>query len=298
MHPTESGSEAIINRLDKILERIDKLEARLEKTEKAVHELPGIAATAINGLDELVAPLRVAGSEWPERLPALLEILEQLTQPPMLEVLKKVSSLAPTLGSPAVLEAFEFLAHHADQFAPWIKILADVPGLLSTGVNGLDETVAHLKNSGVDIQERGRSLIQLVLQATDPRTLQLFSELLHQRETLLLGVHAMRDLPGILSMAVDSLDEFYRNYDLNGHDLGDLFHSLRRGILDIHTVSIVASAGEALADSERDYQPASLFQMLKALGEPEFRSTMGFLLSFVRHFSHSLQAAHLPNPNN
>jgi len=73
---------------------------------------------------------------------------------------------------------------------------------------------------------------------------------------------------------------------------------LRHGLLDIHTVSVVASAGEALARSEQEYQPASILQMVKALMEPEFRSSMGFLLSFVRHFSHSLQASSLPHSKN
>jgi len=276
---SESASEAIISRLDQILNRLDQLESRLEKSEKALQEIPGVAATALNTLDELSAPLRMEGSEWPERLPSLLNLAEKLTQP-------------------NVLEALEVVAAHADQFVPLIKMLADVPGLISASVNGLDENADHLKNSGVDLQERGQALLQVVLQATDPRTLHLISELLHQRDTLLLGVHAMRDIPGIMSMAVDSLDEFYKQYDLGGHDFGSLLHSLRHGILDIHTVALVASAGEALASSEQDYKPASLFTMFKALGEPEFRNSMGFLLSFMRHFSRSLQAERIKKKKN
>lgn len=362
----ESHADVILNRLECILERLDRLEARLDKTEQALHEMPGMAATVVNTLDELSAPLRMQGSLWPERLPALLRLLEQWTQPEILDkleylsarkaqflpwlnlladlpdllstgvdsldaeaaalkaagtdlsnrlepllklllevskpeylsILEQLSRLLPILARPAMLEALESLAQHADQFAPWLKLLTDLPGLLNVGINGLDESMAHLKNTGgIDIQERGRALLQVVLQATDPRTLHLLSELLMQRETLLMGVYALRDLPGILSMAVDSLDEFFRNYDLSGHDIDHLLHSLRHGILDVHTVSVVASAGEALARSEKDYQPASLFQMLKALGTPEFRNSMGFLLSFVRHFSHSLQASSLPHSN-
>lgn len=279
MSSSDSASEAILSRLDQIISRLDQLETRLERSEKALQEMPGVAATAVNTLDEWTAPLRQEGSEWPERLPALLNLAERLTQP-------------------NVLEALESVAKHADQFLPWIKMLADVPGLLSASVDGFDENMADLKNNGVDLQERGRALLQVALQASDPRTLNLLSELLHQRDTLLMGVHAMRDIPGIVSMAVDSLDEFYKHYDLSGHDFGQLLHSLRHGILDIHTVSLVASAGEALASSEQDYQPASLFTLLKALGEPEFRNSMGFLLSFVRHFSRSLQAGRLPHSKN
>jgi len=279
MSSSDSASEAILSRLDQIINRLDQLETRLERSEKALQEMPGVAAMAVNTLDEWTAPLRQEGSEWPERLPALLNLAERLTQP-------------------NVLEALESVAKHADQFLPWIKMLADVPGLLSASVDGFDENMADLKNNGVDLQERGRALLQVALQASDPRTLNLLSELLHQRDTLLMGVHAMRDIPGIVSMAVDSLDEFYKHYDLGGHDFGQLLHSLRHGILDIHTVSLVASAGEALASSEQDYQPASLFTLLKALGEPEFRNSMGFLLSFVRHFSRSLQAGRLPHSKN
>jgi len=276
---SDSDSEAILSRLDQILSRLEQLEMRLEKNEKVLQEIPGVAAMAVNTLDAFIAPLQQEGSEWPKRLPAMLKLIEKLTQPD-------------------VLAALETVAKHADQFVPWLNILADVPGLISSSVDGFDQYMDDLKHKGVDLQERGRALMQVALQASEPRTLHLISELLHQRDSLLMGVSVMRDIPGIVSMAVDSLDEFYKQYDLGGHDFARLLHSLRHGILDIHTVALVASAGEALASSEQDYQPANLFTMFKALGEPEFRNSMGFLLSFVRHFSRSLQAGHVPHSKN
>ncbi|PIQ28654.1 hypothetical protein COW36_12220 [bacterium (Candidatus Blackallbacteria) CG17_big_fil_post_rev_8_21_14_2_50_48_46] len=297
MSPPELTSEAIVSRLDQILARLDQLESRLEKSEKALQEIPGMAATAVNTLDELSAPLRVEGAQWPERLPSALRMLDELTEP-------------------EVLETLEHLVHKKDQFLPWLNILGDMPGMMSTAVDSLDAEAASLKASGTDLSNRLEPVLKLMLEISRPENIQTlealsrflpilgrpdmleaFEVLAHHADQFVPLIKILGDIPGMIGTGVDTLDDLYKSY-MAGHDLDRLIASLRHGLLDIHTVSVVASAGEALARSEQEYQPASILQMVKALMEPEFRSSMGFLLSFVRHFSHSLQASSLPHSKN
>lgn len=292
MSTPDFPAEALLQRLDHLLMRLDQLEARLSQIEARFEELPGVFATAVNTLDQISEPLRLEGAVWPERLPILLKLLEQLTQPD-------------------VLECLEHLSARKDQFLPWLNVLADLPAMVCTAVDTLDAETATLKRAGIDLSERLEPILRLLLEISKPENisaLQALSQLLPVlgQDAMLAALQnltqhldqwipllkMLADIPGMISTGVNSLDAFYQ---ANRQDMDKLLERMQHGILDMRTLVILASAAEALALSQKDYQPSSLFQALKLLATPELKHVMGFFLSFMRYFSHSLQASNLPN---
>ena len=220
---TQSSNEAILERLDQILERLDKFEARIQTTENLLHELPGIAAMAVNTLDDQAAELKEQGIDLSVRLEPILKSLLEISRPENIQTIEHLSQHISSLNQPALLDAFQTLAHHANEFAPLIKLMADIPS--------------------------------------------------------------------VIGMSMDSLDHWAKEVSSgsSGHSLDSLAEAFRQGLLSPHSLAVVASAGQALARSEQDFESVSVFQMLKAIGKPEVKQSMGFLLSFAQHFGHLLQ---------
>lgn len=270
---SDSHQELVLEKLDLILKRMDAMESRLEKAESALKELPGVAVTAVNTLDEYFADHASEASELGQKIPQALNILE-------------------TVAASDLLDSLELLSKRLDQFQPWLEMVADVPGMLLTTVDSLDETVAHYRASGIDVLERGHQGLELLLQLTEPRMLKTFKEILDQRETLGMLVEFLRDTPGIVTMMIDTLDEMWLRYAPEGGQIDAMLDDVRHGILDPAAVSVVASAGRAMAESARHPHSAGPLSLLKAMKEPEFRRSLGFLLTFVRDFSQRLD-----NPN-
>lgn len=263
------SSDPVLERLDRILNRLEAMESRLAAVEAQAHELPGIAATAINTLDEYFGQKSGASSDLPERLLKTLELFEKVATPENLT----------TLGH---------LAKHSEALMPWLGLLGDVPGMLNVSVDTFDETMNRLKEGGVDVLTRSQQLGVLLNLLSEPHTISLLTQLMQQRDSLQMLTELVRDAPGIVSMIVDTGDELFRRYQRSGEDFEHLMYDLRHGVLNAQSVAVVAAAGQSLAQSARDCEPAGPMRLLGALREPEFRRGLGFLLSFVRHFSHSL----------
>lgn len=337
---SESHQQAILDKLDLILKRIDMLEERVGRAEAAVHEIPGIAATAVNTVDAYFGDHADQASELGVKVPQAIELLEKLVASDLLDTLelltKRIDQFQPwlamladlpgmavtgvdsvddyltpraetfsmlaeqmpkllgifeTLTHSGILDSLEKIAHHAGDYKPFLDLLADVPGSLITAVDSFDEVMSHYKSNGIDVLGRGRQAFELAVQMTEPQMLQIFKEILSQRETLQMLVALLRDMPGIVSMVADTVDEFWLQYAPEGVQLDSMMDDLRRGVFDPVVVSVVASAGRSFAESAHKPSSAGVLDLLKFTREPEFRKTMGFLLAFVRDFSHRLDSS-------
>lgn len=260
----------LLDRLNHIADRVEQFEPWLAMLADA----PGMAVSGIDASDEYLNSKAETFSRLVEQMPRWVGILETLTESDLLRSLEK-------------------LAAHTDDFTPWLNMLTDMPGALITAVDSFDELVAHYKSNGVDILERGHQLLELTLQVTEPKNLLIFKELLAQRHSLQMLIALLRDMPGIVSMAADTTDEFWRQYAPEGDQIDAMLSDFRQGIFDPAAISVVASAGRAMAESAHNPSSAGPLQLLKSLREPEFRRAMGFLLTFVRDFSQRLDHAHI-----
>lgn len=139
-------SEIILNRLDQILERLDQFESRLKQTEEHMHELPGISAMAVNTLDAQAAELKAQGIDLSDRLEPILKSLLEISRPENMQTIEYLSKSISPLNQPEFLEAVQTLAHHANEFAPLIKLMADIPGIVCLSVDSLDQLAKEVAN--------------------------------------------------------------------------------------------------------------------------------------------------------
>ncbi|MDX1407091.1 MAG: DUF1641 domain-containing protein [Saprospiraceae bacterium] len=142
------------------------------------------------------------------------------------------------------------------------SLSTQIPGLMAIGVDTLDEAVGQWQDNGVNVEHRMKHAARLLELATTDETVR-------QLETLL---EISERLPGLLSIAVDSLDEMAMEADLDG------------------IMKTATAAGTALAKThaEPGTQIRGIFGLLRALRDPDRQRAMSFLMNFLKHFGKQL----------
>ncbi len=173
-----------------------------------------------------------------------------------------------------------------------------LPGLLATLTDTLDDAQRRLASRGVDVDDRARRALGLIEALTRPETLDSLGRM----------VGLLRDLPGLLATAVDTLDDEARRAADSGIDLD---RGLRQGVraalrlaqsfgereidrltefLDsnvLHPAALrtVGDAGCALAEARGSAPPRiGLFGLLAALRDPAVQRAVGFMVQVGRAF--------------
>ncbi|TXB62951.1 DUF1641 domain-containing protein [Phaeodactylibacter luteus] len=260
------NDERTLRSLDHLLQRIETLEQAVDRLATALEQGPGLASMAADAADEAVAKAQQRGVDLEERLGNALHLAEQLTSPAMVARIDQLNGLAEQL-----------------------------PGLASMAADAADEGYQQAALKGIDLSERLGIALGLAEQLTRPETAGRLGQLLALSE----------QLPGLAAMGVDILDEGARQAAESGIDwsvlsgrgvemLGQLstllaseeFKALMQsGVLDPCTLKVIAKAGEAMVDSNReDIKPAGMWGALRALGDKDRQKALGFLLSFSKHF--------------
>lgn len=218
---------ALVAALDRIAERLDRIEARLAPLETAARGGVAAAGIATETFDRLAA--EVGEEEVDARLRAARDALVKLSEPATLQALRELADLAPRLVE---------LGHAA-------------PGLLAMLVDTLDGYAARAQDRGIDLDERGRVLLDALERLTSPA-------------------------------AVATLDAIFNRIDT-------IEHLLRSQVLDPRSVDVVSQAADALTISRsQPVAPIGLFGLLGALGEPEVQRAAGFAIQFARAFGQRL----------
>ncbi len=252
--------------LGHLVQRVETMESAVSRLTAALEQAPGMVSMAADIADDAIQHSRERGVDPVERLNNALHIAEQLTAPEMVEKL--------------------------DQF---LAVADRIPGLLSMAGDIVDDGCCQAADNGIDIPARLTAVAGLVEKLTRPGTVEQLEQLLELSERL----------PGLAAMGVDMLDEGYqraaeRGVDwsaLNEHGLemltaltklltSDEFKALMQsGVLDPCTIQVVAKAGEAMVDSNREaVKPAGILSLLRGMGDRDRQKALGFLLSFSKHF--------------
>jgi uncharacterized protein YjgD (DUF1641 family) len=204
----------------------------------------------------------------------------------------------------AALERIEARLSRLEALAP------PAIGAAATLVDTIDQRVAALRDRGIDIEERAGALARAVEKLTDPRVLAALES---------LATLAAQG-PDVLATLVDALDSRMTVLAAKGIDVGEratlLFDALERltspealsvlklllskvddvrfllesGVLERHTVSVVAELGRALADTARsETRGVGLFGALSAMGDARVQRALGFGLSLASRFGDALR---------
>ncbi|MCI5083399.1 MAG: DUF1641 domain-containing protein [Saprospiraceae bacterium] len=264
------NSERTLRSLDHLLDRIDTLEKAVERLTDVMEQGPGLVSMGVDMADEAYKEAQARGVQIEQRLAAALHLAEKLTAPEMVEKLEQV---------------FDFV-HQA-------------PGLVSMTMDMADETYKRAADNGVVVEERLAAALQIAEKLTQP---QMVAQLNGLMDTA-------NQLPGLIAMFVDMLDEGYQRAADNGVDLGALsqqgvaamqqaseimnseeFKALQNsGVLSPATLGVIAKTGEALVESQQQpVKKMGLFGLMGALNDKDRQKALGFLMNFTKSFGQKL----------
>ena len=223
------------------------------------------------------------------------------------------SVLEETISSAQIYETLAHISHRLDSLeksASKIESIAEkLPGAISITADSVDEFYSNAVYSGIDMEGRLKNGLKLLVQLTEPKTMNTLSLLLSKIDNLKSLLQDLESLPNMVAIIVDSFDEMYKNSAQKGIDieslvrqasdtvlsLNDLLKSdelkalMNSGVLNPKTVSMVGQAGCALADCKDD-QPKRLgiMGLLKAIGNHDLQRAVGFLVRFGKRFGQLL----------
>jgi uncharacterized protein YjgD (DUF1641 family) len=134
-----------------------------------------------------------------------------------------------------------------------LDLAPQVPAMVASAVDTFDGLVARLRAAGVDLDERGGLLLRAAERLTSPEALHLLCMVLDRLETL-------RSL-------------------------------LESGVLDPQATRVVGTAGTALAQTATEPMTPSPGPLgtLRALGDGDVRTALGFALRFARNLGRALK---------
>jgi uncharacterized protein YjgD (DUF1641 family) len=173
--------------------------------------------------------------------------------------------------------------------------VGQVPTLIGMVGDVADEAYRTAANAGINLEERARSGLDLLVQLTAP-------PMVHQLQQLLT---LAEQLPGLLAMTGDVIDDAYRSATNAGIDLenmvkqggiaaqrlSDLMRSaeftalMNSGMLDPKAVRLLGSAATALVTSQEKHpQQIGPLGLLGALRDPDIQKALGFFMAFAKEF--------------
>lgn len=339
-------SEHTILALTRLLDRIDGLEQTVQTLVTTIEQAPGFVSMVTDTVDEAYNQANQSGVDIEARLKAGLAMADKLTAPKTVAVLDKlldrvdqveqlveiadqapgmISMVADTADEAyrqaaasgvdieARLKAGASLADkllsRSDQLEQLMQMADQAPGMISMVADIADESYRQAAQSGVDIETRLQAGLAITEKLTAPETMEVLSALLDRTDKLGQAVELIDQGPGLAAMAMDTLDEAYRQALTAGIDIDSLvsqglnlsailanfvsskeFQSLQHsGVLDPKVLQVVGSAGQALATTQQQpIKQVGILDLFRAIGDPDTQRALGFLLAFGKNFGQSI----------
>ncbi len=228
----------------KTIEAIDHLLAKIQTLEEAVSQLttimqqgPGLVSIAADSVDEVYRQSAEKGVNIEERLVNALHLAEKITEPERFEKLERLIQLS-------------------DQF----------PGLMSMAADSIDEVYRKNAERGVYIEERLSSVLALTEKITAPEKMEQLGGLLKLSD----------QLPGLIAMFVDAIDEEVAKASAAGVDLKtlqELGQKLSTAVVESNQMPI---------------QKMGPFGLFRALRDPDRQKAVGFLMNLAKALGQKL----------
>lgn len=223
------------------------------------------------------------------------------------------SILEESISSAKIYEIMTQILHRLDSLeksASNVEAIAGkLPAVMSITTDAVDEFYANAVSSGIDMDDRLKNGLKLLVQLTEPKAMKALSLLLEKMDSLEPLLKTLDSLPNTLAVIVDSFDEMYKNAARSGVDIESLMKQasdtalmlnellksdelkalMNSGVLNPKTVYMVGQAGCALANCKDD-QPerVGIIGLLKAICNRDLQRAVGFLVRFGKRFGHLL----------
>lgn len=141
------------------------------------------------------------------------------------------------------------------------------PGMVAMVADMADEAYRSADANGVSIDDRLKNALTLAEQLTHPDMVQKLNDL----------VSLTNQLPGIVAMAVDTVDEGMRTARDNGLEPETL-------------VDWAGQFGRAMREAKNEpVSKVGLFGMIRALNDPNRQKALGFSLNFLKHLGKQMK---------
>ncbi len=196
-----------------------------------------------------------------------------------------------------------------------------VEDAVATGADVVDERVAKAVRAGIDVDQRITGLGQLLEKLSEPSTVSALRQLLDSLPQLAQLARIADQLPNILAILGDVLDDCQNRYSASGIDveraltnglqaamwlgsnvdndhlqrMGDLLDS---DILNPHAVSVVNNAARSLTNAQQQVcesptpMRVGVLGLLGALRKPEIQRSLAFAVQFGKCFGKNLDGHH------
>ena len=185
-----------------------------------------------------------------------------------------------------ILDRLERMEQRFDHYEALVQQTLPMVGMMTDTVDGW---MHELTRSGINIDERTKETLRLLAELTAPQSMETLHTLVEMLPTL--GA-LVRQAPGAVAAMVDTGDELVMRLREAGIDIE---HLGRRGlhaakalidsnVLEDAAVAVISNAAQSLEESACNARPASLFGLIRALGDPDVQRALGFFLAFAKSF--------------
>lgn len=227
-------------------------------------------------------------------------------------------TLAERLQDPQTVQALHRLLDHAESIDQMLTQAGQLPNLLAIAVDFFDAICRKAAQDGIDIEQRAQSLVQLLVQVTEPGNMRAIQQLVSRLPKLEQGSALMEELPNLVAIAVDVFEEWAGSLKAEGINLEDSIRQglhaalylggkihreeldrigflLKSDVLSEYSVATVGMAGTALSSCHRGTceHPVpprlGIFGLFTSLRDPNIQRALSFGLQFAKCFGGVLE---------
>jgi hypothetical protein len=236
----------------------------------------------------------------------------------------EISPNGPTVDALTdALRRIEQRIDHLDRVAARLEELTNqVPPMIAVATDWFDEVSRRAANQGIDLEQRGERLAELLERLTASDTFPALRKLLERVDQLDALLTKLDEAPALLATVADIADEWADRLHAEGFDmersveqglraalwLGERISEnelnrlgilLRSDVLEPHALAVVGKTGRALATCHEEHacdakvpDQIGLVGLLRAFNDPDIRRALGFLVRVGKCFGHSLPHPH------
>jgi hypothetical protein len=228
-----------------------------------------------------------------------------------------LAAIRRRLDDPATGEKVGRLLDRLDQIENILDrvemLNATIPAAISTATDTFDDLAKRGQQQGVDIDERLAGALHLAERLTDPKTVDVLSQLVDRMDQLKALLDLADQAPGFMAMAVDTVDRVIQRAEEAGIDvdarlrstygLGEKLTSPATvdalgAVLDPGAVQVVGMLGQTLAKCREDClskpEPpqAGLLDLYRMSKTEDGRRAIAFLKNFGRLWGEGIEQMH------
>lgn len=167
-----------------------------------------------------------------------------------------------------IMEQLEAIRKSVEQLSDGMK---QVPEMLEMGTDAVDNLALKVRARGIDIEERGEAVVQLLERLTQPKTIEKLNMLLDLSD----------QLPIIAADSVNFIDDGMDALYQRGIDIYKTAENVEKVLIAANT-----ALQETLEESPKN--TGGVLGLLRQLNDKDFQKVLAFITTFGKYFGRHL----------